>query len=384
MLSNFSFPTRIVFGPGALSQLPNLIKEHGAKKVLLITDPGLVQAGLADRVLNTLKGHVETICFDGVEPNPTEACMEAATQVLRTNLCDLVIGLGGGSAIDTAKAACFRLNHTGSLAPYEIQVDGHLKITNAVPPLIAIPTTSGTGSEVGRSAVITNKEEGRKVVIYSPKLLPIVALCDPELTIGLPPHITAATGMDALTHNLEAYLATTYHPICGAIALGGIRLVSENLERAVKKGSDIEARGNMMLASSMGAISFQKDLGVAHALAHPLSTLADVPHGLANAIVLPHTMAFNKSVAAAHLKDVAQALGCKTDGKTNDESADLAIAFVHDLLARVDIPNRLSLVGITQDLIPALAQQAIADANHRSNPRPCTEQDMVALYHAAF
>ena len=384
MISNFSFPTRMVFGAGALLQLPALVKEQGAQKVLLITDAGLVKAGLADRVLSTLKGHVKTICFDGVEPNPTEACMEAATDVLRTSSCDLVIGLGGGSAIDTAKAACFRLNHSGSLAPYEIQVDGHLKITQDVPPLIAIPTTSGTGSEVGRSAVITNKEEGRKVVIFSPKLLPIVALCDPELTIGLPPHITAATGMDALTHNLEAYISTTYHPICGAIALGGIRLVAQNLERAVKNGSDIEARGNMMLASSMGAIAFQKDLGVAHALAHPLSTLADVPHGLANAIVLPHTMAFNKSVASTHLKDVAQALGCDTDHKTDDESADLAISFVHDLLARVDIPNRLSQVGISQDLIPALAQQAIADANHRSNPRPCTEQDMIDLYQAAF
>lgn len=384
MISNFSFPTRMVFGAGALAQLPTLIKEQGAKKVLLITDKGLVKAGLADRVLDTLNGHVETICFDGVEPNPTEACMEAATDALRSNQCDLVIGLGGGSAIDTAKAACFRLNHEGPLAPYEIQVDGHLNITNNVPPLIAIATTSGTGSEVGRSAVITNKEEGRKVIIYSPKLLPVIALCDPELTVGLPPHITAATGMDALTHNLEAYLSTSYHPICDAIALGGIRLVAENLERAVKHGNDIEARGNMMLASSMGAIAFQKDLGVAHALAHPLSTLADVPHGLANAIVLPHTMAFNKPQATKRLKDVAQALGCNTDGTSDEAGADLAIEFVHDLLEKVDIPNRLSAIGITQDLIPALAKQAIADANHRTNPRSCSEQDMVDLYNAAF
>lgn len=384
MISNFSFPTRMVFGPGSLAQLPTLIKEQNAKKVLLVTDSGLVKAGLADQVLNTLKGHIETICFDGVEPNPTEACMEAATEALRKNGCDLVIGLGGGSAIDTAKAACFRLNHTGVLAPYEIQVDGHLNITNDVPPLIAIPTTSGTGSEVGRSSVITNKEEGRKVIICSPKLLPIVALCDPELTVGLPPHITAATGMDALTHNLEAYLSTSYHPICDAIALGGIRLVSENLERAVKNGSDIEARGNMMLASSMGAIAFQKDLGVAHALAHPLSTLADVPHGLANAIVLPHTMTFNKTVSADRLKDVARALGCPTDNTTDDEGADMAIQHVHNMLEKVDIPNRLSTIGITEDLIPALAKQAIADANHRTNPRACTEQDMIDLYHAAF
>jgi alcohol dehydrogenase class IV len=384
MISSFSFPTQVVFGPGALSQLPDLIRARSARKVLLITDAGLVRAGLADRVLDTLKGHVETICFDGVEANPTEACMEAATKTLRSNPCDLVMGLGGGSAIDTAKAACFRLNHAGPLAPYEIQVDGHLKITRDVPPLIAIPTTSGTGSEVGRSAVITSKEEGRKIVIFSPKLLPIVALCDPELTIGLPPNITAATGMDALTHNLEAYLSTSYHPICSAIGLGGIRLVASNLERAVKHSSDILARSNMMLASSMGAIAFQKDLGVAHALAHPLSTLADVPHGLANAIVLPHTMAFNKSAAAGRLKEIAQALGCRADNTADDEGADLAIAFVHDLLARIDIPNRLSQIGITQDLIPALAKQAMADGNHLTNPRPCKEQDMVDLYRAAL
>jgi 4-hydroxybutyrate dehydrogenase len=384
LITNFSFPTRMVFGPGSLMQLPEIVADRGTGRVLLVTDPGLVQAGLVDRVLATLRGRIETVVFSDVEANPTEACMEAATEALRSSACDLVIGLGGGSAIDTAKAACFRLNHPGPLAPYEIQVNGHLRMTGNVPALIAIPTTSGTGSEVGRSAVITNREEGRKVVIFSPKLLPVVALCDPEFTVGLPPHITAATGMDALTHNLEAYLATTYHPICDAIALGGIRLVADNLERAVKTGTDIEARGNMMLASSMGAISFQKDLGVAHALAHPLSTLAHVPHGLANAIVLPHTMAFNKQAAAARLKDVARALGCQTDGKTAEQGADLAIAFVHDMLARIDIPNRLSQVGITRNLIPALAKQALADANHRTNPRACREQDMIDLYTSAL
>ncbi len=381
MISNFSFPNRMVFGPGALSQLPDLIAEQNANKVLLVTDAGLVKAGLADLVSNLLPG---AICFDGVEANPTEACMEAATDVLRKNACDLVIGLGGGSAIDTAKAACFRLNHPGPLADFEIQVDGHLKMTNVVPPLIAIPTTAGTGSEVGRSAVITRKDEGRKAVIFGPKLLPIIALCDPELTTTLPSHITAATGMDALTHNIEAYLSTSFHPICDAIALGGIRLVANNLETAVKDGHNIEARGNMLLASSMGAIAFQKDLGVAHALAHPLSTLANVPHGLANAIVLSHTMVFNKPVAALRLKDIGHALGCATDATSDETGADLAIDFVRDLLARVNLPDHLSAVGITESMIPDLSQQAIADANHRTNPRPCTESDMANLYQAAL
>lgn len=384
MISNFSFPTRMVFGPGALARLPALVAERAASNVLLVTDPGLVAIGLADKVRHLLHKQVQCHCFDGVEPNPTETCMEAATEALRTHACDLVIGLGGGSAIDAAKAACFRLNHEGPLTTYEIQQDGYLRITGNVPPLIAIPTTSGTGSEVGRSAVITLKKEGRKAVIFSPKLLPITALCDPELTVGLPPHLTAATGMDALTHNLEAYLSTSYHPICDAIALGGIRLVAQNLERAVKHGRDIDARANMMLASSMGAIAFQKDLGVAHALAHPLSTLANVPHGLANAIVLPHAMAFNKPAAAARLKDVAHALGCPVQNLSDEAGADQAIDFVRTLLERIDLPRGLSAVGISETLIPALARQAIADANHRTNPRPCAEQDMADLYRAAL
>ena len=371
----------MIFGPKALSQLPDLIAEQSAKKILLVTDAGLVKAGLADRVLNLIP---DAICFDGVEANPTEACMEAATEVLRQSACDLVIGLGGGSAIDTAKAACFRLNHPGPLADFEIQVDGHLKMTNTVPPLIAIPTTAGTGSEVGRSAVITRKDEGRKAIIFGPKLLPIIALCDPELTTTLPAHITAATGMDALTHNIEAYLSTTFHPICDAIALGGIRLVASNLETAVKDGHNINARGNMLLASSMGALAFQKDLGVAHALAHPLSTLADVPHGLANAIVLSHTMAFNKSAAASRLKDIGHALGCAVDGASDEAGADLAIYFVRDLLGQVDLPDRLSAVGITEAMIPDLSKQAIADASHSTNPRPCTEADLTDLYRAAL
>ena len=228
------------------------------------------------------------------------------------------------------------------------------------------------------------RTEGRKAILNSPRLLPAVALCDPELTLGLPPQLTAATGMDALTHNVEAYLSSTFHPICDAVALGGIRLAAQNLERAVRSGQDIEARSGMMLASSMGAIAFQKDLGAAHALAHPLSTLAGVPHGLANAIVLPHVMAFNKTVAAARLGDVAKALGCDTSRRSDAESADLAISAVQDLLLRLGLPNRLSAVGVAETIIPSLAAQAIADANHGTNPRPCTRSDMADLYRVAL
>jgi alcohol dehydrogenase class IV len=296
----------------------------------------------------------------------------------------MAVGLGGGSVLDTAKATCFRLNHPGGLNQYEILADGSRKITRIVPPNIAIPTTSGTGSEVGRSAVITLEPENRKAVLLSPKMMPAAAVCDPELTLSLPPGLTAATGMDALTHNLEAYLSTEYHPICDAVALGGIRLVADHLVNAVQNGKDIDARAGMMLASSMGAIAFQKDLGVAHALAHPLSTLANVPHGLANAIVLPHTMTFNREVSASRLKDIARAMGCAVDTVCDSEGANLAIAAVGRLLKETQLPSRLSAVGVTEDLLPALAQQAISDPNHRTNPRPCTIQDMDQLYRAAL
>ena len=215
-------------------------------------------------------------------------------------------------------------------------------MTEPVPPIIAIPTTAGTGSEVGRSGVVTLRPSNRKAVLCGPKLLPQIALCDPELTHDLPSHITAATGMDALTHNIEAYLSTAFHPICDAIALGGVRRVAQNLRKAVHDGHDPAARSNMLLASSMGAIAFQKDLGAAHALAHPLSTIADVPHGLANAILLPHVLAFNKPAVASRLKDVAQAMGLATDGVSDDDAADLAIEAVQDLSANIGIPATLS------------------------------------------
>ena len=269
MISAFSYPNRIVFGPGAIARLPELLTELSARRVLLVTDDGLVKAGLVERVRSQIDEAAETILYTGVEPNPTEACVDEAAELLKAESCDLVIGLGGGSAMDAAKAAALRRNHHDPFTEYEIQIGGDRNMTETVPPIIAIPTTAGTGSEVGRSAVVTLAEGNRKAVICGPKLLPRVALCDPELTLGLPTHITAATGMDALTHNIEAYLSTAYHPICDAVALGGIRLAGENLEAAVKEGGNIEARSNMMLASSMGAIAFQKDLGAAHSMAHP-------------------------------------------------------------------------------------------------------------------
>ena len=384
MISDFSFPTRIVFGPGAVARLPDLLGELGASRVLLVTDRGVAEAGLAQRVLDLLAGLFQAICFDGVEPNPTEACVEAAAEQIRSHGCDHVVALGGGSAIDAAKAACLRLNHPLPFNEYEARAEGYTKITAHVTPLVAIPTTAGTGSEVGRSTIITLEAQRRKAAIFSPRLLPSAALCDPELTLGLPPHITAATGMDALTHNIESYLSTVVHPICDSIALGGIRLVAGSLERAVRNGQDLEARADMMMAALMGGIAFQKDLGAAHALAHPLSTLAGVPHGLANAIALPHVLAYNRDPAASRLRDVAGALGCDISGRSDPGAADLAVEAVRDLLARIGLPSRLSEVGVTKAHIGPLAAQAAADPCCNTNPRPCNEVDLADLYRAAL
>jgi 4-hydroxybutyrate dehydrogenase len=384
MITTFRYPNRITFGPSAITQIPDLLTEFNAKRVLLVTDAGLVTAGLADRIQSQINKTATTVLFAEVEPNPTEACVDRAAELLRSESCDLVIGLGGGSAMDAAKAAALRKNHHASFNDYEIQIGGDQNMTEDVPPIIAIPTTAGTGSEVGRSAVVTLADGNRKAVICGPKLLPEVAVCDPELTLGLPPHITAATGMDALTHNIEAYLSTFYHPICDAVALGGIRLAAGNLEKAVKEGTDIEARSNMMLSSSMGAIAFQKDLGAAHSMAHPLSTVAGVPHGLANAIVLAHIMEYNKPSSTARLGDVAQAMGCNVEGRSEKDRADAAIEAVQNLTERIDIPQSLSAVGVTADQIPEMVKQAVDDPNHLTNPRPCTAADFESLYNQAL
>ena len=248
---------------------------------------------------------------------------------------------------------------------------------------MAIPTAAGTGSEVGRSAVVTLESSGRKTVIFSPHLLAKVVIADPELTVRLPRELTAATGMDALTHNLEAYLAKNFHPICDGIALEGIKLVSNNLRRAVKEGTDLEARGNMLAAAMMGAIAFQKGLGVTHSLAHPLSTISGLHHGLANAIMLPHTMTFNSQVSVDRLADVALSLGVETTGLSPEESTQAAINQVSILCQDIGIPTNLRQVAVLAEKIPVLAEHAIQDNCPQLNPRACTLQDMIDIYSAA-
>jgi alcohol dehydrogenase class IV len=384
MITEMSFPTRIVFGKGALREVPNHLARLGVKRPLVVTDRGLVASGLLARLTAVLEGaHVSFTVFDGVEANPTGETVERGLAAWREARCDGLVAFGGGSPIDAAKAVRLLASHPPPLAQYDDAKDGWRLVTRPVPPMIAIPTTAGTGSEVGRSFVVTLAETGRKTVVFAPPLMPSVAVCDPELTYELPPRLTAATGMDAFTHNLEALCARGFHPLADALARKGIELCGQHLVRAVRNGRDEEARASMMIAAITGATAFQKGLGAAHALAHALGAVAGVHHGLANAIVLPYVMEFNLGAARPQLAEVAVALG-EPPGDDQDRLARRAVERVRAIERDAGIPARLRDAGVREAQLPVLAEKAFEDACHLSNPRPCQPADLAALLHAAF
>jgi alcohol dehydrogenase class IV len=302
--------------------------------------------------------------------------VNAGVTCFQNENCDCLIALGGGSPLDVGKAIALMATHQPPMEQYDDKIDGWQRIRPEVPPVIAIPTTAGTGSEVGRSTVITLKSTGRKTVIFSPHLMPRVAICDPELTLKLPPKLTAATGMDALTHCAEAYLAQGFHPMCDAIALHGLKLVGRSLVRAVEHGEDLEARTDMLMAAAMGAVAFQKGLGVCHSLAHPLSTIAGLHHGLANAIMLPYVLAFNQPAAAERMADITLAL--------HGDKVPNAAETIARLNQKIGIPGRLAEVGVKPEQIPAMVEQAFEDACHLLNPRAVGKEELKALYETAL
>ncbi len=284
-----------------------------------------------------------------------------------------IIGIGGGAALDVARAIVLRVNHREDLFKYDDLIGGDIYVTNDVPHFITIPTTAGTGSEVGRSAIIADDETHQKKILFSPKLLAKIVFADPLLTMELPPFITAATGMDALTHNMEAYLAKMPHPLCEGIALEGISLINESLEKAVNN-PDLESRSNMLIASLMGAIAFQKGLGVVHSLAHPLSSLLDTHHGLANAVNIPYGMEFNIEGFENKFRRIARALELK------EETGEVVVKYLFDLNAKINIPHRLREIGVKQEHIETLSDLAIADFAHPNNPKPVSRENFRQLY----
>ena len=372
----WSFPTTIVFGSGALATLPDHVKRLGKSRVLVVGDAGVAKAGILERVRRALEeAKIAAALFDKVDPNPVEKNVSDGVEAYRSFGADMIVSVGGGSPLDTGKLIALKTTHDRPLAEYDDATDGGRFIDASVPPMITIPTTAGTGSEVGRSGVVTLAATGRKTVIFSPYLLAKVAILDPELTRSLPPRVTAATGFDALTHCIESYCSKGDHPMADAIALGGLELCAGYLERAVTHGDDLDARGAMMKAAMMGAVAFQKGLGACHSLAHPLSSEKGLHHGLANALCLPAVVEFNAGTIRPKLERILSVLDPK--------AKDLAGA-LRGLRARLGLPDGLGHEGVTDKDIPKLADKAFEDACHRSNPRATSRDDLAALYRSSL
>lgn len=377
-VATFTFPNRILFGAGARAQLAGELARLGVRRPLVVTDPGLKASGLLDEVAGLFD---DPVVFTGVQANPTEADVLAGLDRYRDRGCDGLVAVGGGSPIDAAKAIRLLATHPGALADYDLTAGGLDRITGDLPPMAALPTTAGTGSEAGRGALIQLPGTGRKTIVLSPFLLPTLAVCDPDLTRSLPPGLTAGTGMDAFTHCVESYLSVTDHPVCDGIALEGLRYVARGLETAVRDGGDAAARRSLMMGALMGGISFHKGLGVVHSLSHALGAEGRAHHGTLNAVLLPHALRFNLDAAPDKLADLAARLGL---GRGGDGPAHL-ITLAELLLARLPLPTRLGQVeGLRRDQIAGYARLALLDHCHRTNPRPCTLDDLEQLLDRAW
>jgi alcohol dehydrogenase class IV len=378
----FSFPTPIHFGPGIRKQLPTLLKAEGIKRPLIVTDRGIAALPLLKEIQNSLSSSDFNVgTFSEIWGNPVKTQVKAGVESYRKHKADAIIGLGGGAALDVAKAIALMVEHPGDLFDYEDDKPGALPFNSNVPYWIALPTTSGTGSEVGRSSVISDDETHIKKIIFSPKLLARAVIADPELTLDLPAKITAATGMDALTHCVEAYLAKGYHPICDGIALEGFKLSAENLVKAVKEPKNIEARSQMMMSSMMGAIAFQKGLGLTHSCAHALGTVCDFHHGLANGVMIDFALKFNQTAVPERFRALEMTAGLPT---SKDSKGDAFIHWLGDLKRQCGVPKNLTEAGIPKDKLDRLVQVAFEDSCHQNNPRPVSKEDFKRIFTEAF
>ena len=370
----YNFPTTIRFGAGSSKELPDYIIRNKLERPLIVTDPTVAQLSFFKEIVNDLKKrNISVEVFHDIHKNPVKSDVYKGTDVYDNTKRDSIIGIGGGAALDVARAIVLRVNHREDLFKYDDLIGGDVYVTNDAPHFITIPTTAGTGSEVGRSAIIADDETHQKKILFSPKLLAKIIFADPMLTMELPPFITAATGMDALTHNMEAYIAKTPHPLCEGIALEGISLINQSLEKAVNK-PDVESRSNMLIASLMGAVAFQKGLGVVHSLAHPLSSLLDTHHGLANAVNIPYGMEFNIDGFENKFRRIARTLDLKK------ETGEAVVNYLFDLNSKINIPHKLRDIGVKNEHVETLSDLAIADFAHPNNPKPVTRDDFKKLY----
>jgi alcohol dehydrogenase class IV len=378
LIRQYNFPTTIRFGAGAVNELPDYLRANGLARTLIVTDPVVRQLGFLKEIIFKLEAKaISTELFSDIHKNPVKSDVLKGGEVFKHSQRDSIIGIGGGAAMDVARAIALRVNHHRDLFDYDDLIGGDKYVTETVPHFVTIPTTSGTGSEVGRSAIISEDETHRKRILFSPKLLAKIVFADPLLTMELPPFITAATGMDALTHNLEAFLAKGFHPLADGIALEGAGLINASIEEAVNRPS-LESRGKMMIASLMGAVAFQKGLGVVHSLAHPLSSLLDTHHGLANAVNLPYGMQFNISGFEDRFRRIARAMDL------NQENGEAVVKHLFELNKQISLPVRLRDIGVNQGHLETLADLAFADFCHPNNPKPVSRTDFKRLYEVAL
>lgn len=375
-LASYSFPTAIRFGAGARKEVAQHLRERGLQRPLLVTDRALAALPVLAEFRSHLQG-LDVGVFAGVAGNPTASQVMAGADAFRGHGADCVIGFGGGAALDVAKVVGLAATHEGDILEYAWDHPRVRAIERPLPWSVALPTTAGTGSEVGRSAVISEDATHLKRVIFSPRILAGQVFADPELTVGLPAAVTAATGMDALTHNVESYLSPAYHPLCDGIALEGTRIAARSLVRAVREPGNLAARGDMLMASMMGAIAFQKDLGAVHACAHALGAVCDLHHGLANALMIESVMAWNIEAAPEKFEELAHV--CHAGG-----GGPGFVRWLGHLKQQVGITGTLASHGVREGQIPRLVEVAAGDICHQTNPRPVTAQDFERLFAAAM
>lgn len=375
---NFNFPTSIRFGKGVIDELGPHLKDKGYSAPLIVSDRGLAGLPVFTSVLEQLKNAgLKPIVFSDIAKNPVKSNVLSGVAAYQAQNCDCIVGLGGGASMDVARAIALKVHHPLDLFDYDDALGGDRHVIFEIPYFVAVPTTAGTGSEVGRSTVIADDQTHEKKILFSPRLLAQKVFADPMLTMDLPAFVTSATGIDALTHNVEAYLAKGFSPLCDGVALEGIRLISKGLLQAVKN-PDLESRSQMIMGSLMGATAFQKGLGIVHSLAHPLSTVVDMHHGLANAIMIPYGMEFNAAACEEKFQTLSEVVGLK------EKSSKAFIQWLRSLNSQIGIPEKLSAQGVTKEHLDRLSDLAINDPCHGSNPITVTRNDFYQLYQRAL
>ena len=377
--ANWSYPTAVRFGPGRIKELADACRAAGISRPLLVTDAGLAKLAITENALGLLKAAgLPVAMFSDVQPNPVDANVDAGVAVFRSGGHDGVVAFGGGSGLDTGKVIAFMAGQSRPLWDFEDIGDWWTRADpDKIAPVVAVPTTAGTGSEVGRAGVITQEATQTKKVIFHPKMMPKVVICDPEITVGMPPSITMGTGMDALAHCLEAYCASSYHPMAEGIAVEGMRLTFANLPKAVANGKDLEARAHMMSAAAMGATAFQKGLGAIHALSHPVGALYHTHHGTTNAVFMPYVLAFNRSAIEPKIDRLAGYLGIPG-------GFDGFLQAVLDLRKKTGVPHDLKGLGVDGSKIDTIVEMSLVDPTAGGNPVPLNKEGSRKIFEAAL